>query len=340
MGASALTDSISTRRTGRAAAWLLALGLSLLPVVGKATPAVDFPQWLETLRQEAVTKGISAPTLELALTGIAPIPRILELDAKQPERTISFDTYLSRTVTKQRIAKARELYRTHHALLEKVGRQYGVQPRFIVALWGMETDFGRNMGGFKVVDALATLAYDGRRSAYFRKELLEALQIIDEGHITADRMLGSWAGAMGQSQFMPSSFLRYAQDFNGDGRRDIWGTPADVFASAANYLSKVGWRMDQTWGREVKLPKGNAAAGWTGFDKAQPLTVWAKRGVRQMNGKPLPAASLSASLVLPDGPGGKAYLVYENYRTIMDWNRSTYFATAVGILADHIGAGV
>jgi len=335
-----LISRTSNRRNGWTGGLLLALALVTGSAAAQPVQQVDFQQWLGSLRREALDKGISQGIVVATLTDLQPIARILELDAKQPERTISFDTYLARTVTKQRIARARELYRTHHNLLLKVAGRYGVQPRFIVALWGMETDFGRNMGGFKVVDALATLAYEGRRSAYFRQELLEALQILDQGHITPERMLGSWAGAMGQSQFMPSSFLRYAQDFDGDGRRDIWGTPADVFASAANYLSKVGWRMDQNWGREVKLPKKGDSASWVGLDKAQNLSVWANRGVRQANGKPLPAAALSAALVLPDGPGGKAYLVYENYRTIMNWNRSTYFATAVGILADHIGAGV
>lgn len=308
-----------------------------MTAVGPARATPEFAPWLADLQQEALASGISPQTVTATLTGIQPIPRILELDAKQPEGTISFDTYLTRAVTKQRIAKGRALYRQHGALLRQVGARYGVQPRFIVALWGMETDFGRNMGGFKVVDALATLAYDGRRSAFFRKELLVALKILDEGHITPERMLGSWAGAMGQSQFMPSSFLNYAQDFDGDGRRDIWGTHADVFASAANYLSKVGWRMDQTWGRAVRPPAKGDLAAWTGLDKAQPLAVWAQRGFRREDGGKLPQAAMNAALVMPDGPTGKAFLVYDNYRTIMDWNRSTYFATAVGILADHIG---
>lgn len=304
-----------------------------------AMAAPDFQQWLGELKQEALRDGIRPGTTDKALAGVEPIARILELDQRQPERTISFDTYLSRAVTPARIRKAREKLKANQALLERVGRHYGVQPRFIVALWGMETDFGGNMGGFNVVHALATLAYDGRRSSFFRGELLKALRILDEGHIAPERMLGSWAGAMGQCQFMPSSFFRFAQDFDGDGRRDIWGTPADVFASAANYLKTVGWKADQTWGRAVRLPKGGDSASWAGLDKFQPLAVWAKRGLRGADGKPLPKSALDAALVMPDGPKGKAFLVYGNYRTIMDWNRSTYFATAVGILADHIGAG-
>lgn len=315
---------------------MLLTGLAVTP----ALAAPDFQQWLGDLKAEAVRDGVRPATLDAALAGIAPIPRILELDGKQPERTVTFDTYLSRSVTPARIRNARERMVTHKALLAQVSRKYGVPARFIVALWGMETDFGGNMGGFKVVDALATLAYDGRRSAFFRGELLKALRILDEGHITPDRMLGSWAGAMGQCQFMPSSFFKYAQDGDGDGHRDIWTTPADVFASAANYLATVGWKTDQTWGRAVRLPKGADSAAWAGLDKqALPLSAWGRRGLRSADGKPLPKANMEAWLVQPDGPKGKAFLVYGNYRTIMDWNRSTYFATAVGILADHIGSG-
>lgn len=330
---------LSSPRTSSVRFWLLPVLAALLaPIPAQATP--EFQPWLEALRADAANQGISEGTIKAALTGIEPIARILELDAKQPERTISFETYLLRSVTKARIKKARELMQTHKSLLTRVSARYGVQPRFIVALWGMETDFGRNTGGFKVVDALATLAYDGRRSAYFRGELLKALRILDEGHIAPDRMLGSWAGAMGQCQFMPSSFYNYAQDFNGDGKRDIWNTHDDVFASAANYLSTVGWSKDLNWGRAVRLPKGADSAAWAGTDKpAQPLSVWAKRNLRTAEGKPLPKAAVDAHLVMPDGPGGRAFLVYANYRTIMHWNRSTYFATAVGILADHIGAG-
>lgn len=322
--------------------WLVPVGALLAGALFTPTvhAAPEFQQWLGDLRLEALREGIRPDTVDTALAGITPIPRILELDGKQPERTISFDTYLSRAVTKTRIRKARERMVTHRALLQQVSAKYGVPARFIVALWGMETDFGGNMGGFKVVDALATLAYDGRRSAFFRGELLKALRILDEGHIAPDRMMGSWAGAMGQCQFMPSSFFKFAQDGNADGKRDIWTTHADVFASAANYLATVGWKTDQTWGRAVRLPKGADSTAWAGLDKAgQPLAVWAKRGLRTADGRPLPKAAMDAWLVQPDGPKGRAFLVYANYRTIMDWNRSTYFATAVGILADHIGAG-
>lgn len=317
---------------------VLLTGLHLLTAMPAAQAAEDFGSWMTTLRQDAQTAGISQKTLDSALSGVQPLPRVLELDRKQPEGRISFATYLDKVVTAGRVKTARERYNQHRALLTAIGKQYGVQPRFIVALWAIETDFGRNTGGFKVVDALVTLAYDGRRSAYFRRELMAALRILDEGHTTPDRMRGSWAGAMGQCQFMPTSFLKYAQDHDGDGHRDIWDSHGDVFASAARYLSTVGWNAGQTWGREVRLP-ATFDPGKVGLTIRRPLHDWARDGVRRQDGKPLPAVSLMASLVMPDGPGGRAFLVYDNYRTIMDWNRSTYFATAVGLLADRIGDG-
>ncbi|XDZ66847.1 lytic transglycosylase domain-containing protein [Alphaproteobacteria bacterium LSUCC0684] len=299
----------------------------------------SFDSWLANLRKEAISKGISEATLDAALTGIEPIPRVIELDRKQPEFTLTFAEYLNLVVPDSRKERARDRFRTHQDLLTKIGKKYGVQPRFIVALWGIETDFGRVMGSFKVIPALASLAYDGRRSEFFRKELFYALQVINEGHITADAMMGSWAGAMGQSQFMPSSFIRYAQDYDGDGRRDIWGTQGDVFASAANYLKQVGWRDDITWGREVRLPKSGAAAAdnamalhdaktWKG------LNDWAGLGVTRADGSALPERNIEARLVLPDGKDGRAYLVYRNFEAILKWNRSNYFAIAVGTLSD------
>jgi len=297
----------------------------------------EFAAWLEGVKREALAEGISSRTVQAALAGVEPIPRILELDRRQPEKTISFNEYVKRTINQARIDRGRHLLREHGSDLDRIGRKYGIQPRFIVALWGIETDFGRNMGGFKVVDALATLAHDGRRSSYFRKELLAALRILDQGHIARDAMRGSWAGAMGQSQFMPTTFLKYAQDYDGDGRRDIWSTRLDVFASAANYLTSVGWDPTKTWGREVRLPKQVDAAKLIGLETRKPLAEWARLGVRQTDGGALPTADLDASLVMPDGPDGRAFLVYDNYRTIMHWNRSTYFATTVGLLADLIG---
>lgn len=312
----------------------------------------DFAAWLEALRAEALSRGISRDTVAVALDGVQPVPRILELDQRQPEFTLTLRQYLDRAVSDVRVKQGRARYAANRALLEEVGHKFGVQPRFIVALWGIETNFGQNQGGFPVVQALATLAFDGRRSAYFRGELFNALKILDEDHIKPAAMIGSWAGAMGQSQFMPSSFLTFAVDYDGDGRRDIWSTPADVFASAANYLKKSGWHDDQTWGREVKLPANFGAtlqqvmpatppAGCRAqrfISERKPLREWQKLGVRRADGGPLPQRDILASLAVPEGEQGPALLVYENFRTTLKWNCSILFATAVGTLADRIAA--
>lgn len=300
--------------------------------------AAEFDTWLKDLRAEAQGRGITTATLDGALNGISLIPRVVELDRKQPEFTLTYTQYRDRVVPRSRINKGRRKLAENRALLEKIGKKIGVQPRFIVALWGIETDFGRVTGGFKVIPALATLAFDGRRSAYFRKELHNALRILNEGHITPKAMVGSWAGAMGQCQFMPSSFLAHAIDYDGDGRRDIWTTRADVFASAANYLAKSGWRADQTWGREVTLPSDFDPA-MANLKVKKLIGGWQALGVRRVDGSDLPTRQLSASIVLPEkGKMSPAYMVYKNYRTTLLWNRSTYFALAVGLLADGIGA--
>jgi len=322
------------RARGLAAAVLLAL----LTGFGAAEAAEPFAQWLDAFKTEARQAGISETTLDRAFADVAPLPRVIELDRRQPETRLTFEEYLERVVPPSRIAEGRKRYLEHQDLLQAVSRKFGVQARFIVALWGIESDFGRNTGGYSVVAALATLAYEGRRGEFFRGELINALKILDEGHVTPSDMIGSWAGAMGQSQFMPSSFRAYAQDFDGDGRRDIWTTAADVFASAANYLARAGWRNDQTWGREVKLP-GTFDSALASLDVAKPLEQWQALGLRRPDGSDLPGHSLRASVVIPPKSGpGTAFIVYDNYRTILRWNRSTYFAIAVGRLADEIAS--
>jgi membrane-bound lytic murein transglycosylase B len=263
---------------------------------------------------------------------------VVELDRRQPEFTLTLEQYLSRVVSERRVRKGRQRLVKHREILREVSAKFGVQPRFILALWGIETDYGRLKGGFSVIPALATLAYDGRRSAYFRKELFNALTIIDQGHITAENMIGSWAGAMGQNQFMPSSFLRYAVDYDGDGRRDIWTNTKDVFASTANYLHRVGWRDDQTWGRAVRIPDG-FDPGLLGLKVKKALAEWQALGVRRSDGTDLPSRNLTASLVRPGKDKGPVFVVYGNYRAILKWNRAHFFATAVGQLADRIAGG-
>ena len=322
---------------------LLAPGVLALLTWSAATLApaaadTRFQRWLEELRLEARATGMRREILDRALTGIRPIPRVVELDRRQPEFTLTFREYMDRVVPEARVRRGRAKLRENGPLIGRIARTYGVQERFIVAFWGIETDFGRVTGSFPVVASLVTLAYDGRRSAFFRRELLNALRILDEGHVEVSAMLGSWAGAMGQPQFMPSTFVAFAVDGDGDGRKDIWTSKADVFASAANYLSKSGWKGDQTWGRPVQLP-GGFDVDLADLKIIKRIGAWQKLGVRRSNGAALPTRDLPASVILADRPNGPAFLVYNNYRTILKWNRSTFFAIAVGSLADGIGDG-
>ncbi len=314
--------------------------LALLLVLGfaGAAAAAPFADWLVALRKQAAAEGISQPTLDAALGKLQPIPEVLDLDKNQPEFTLTFAQYLAKVVTEERVARGRALMAEYGPTLEKAGAEFGVQPRFIVALWAVESDYGRVTGGYSVIAALATLAYDSGRRDFFRKELIDALHIVDQRNITVDLMTGSWAGAMGQCQFMPSSFRRYAVDFDGDGRRDIWTSQPDVFASIANYLASFHWRHDQNWGREVRLPP-KFDARLIDLKREKALSEWQRLGLRNPDGSDLPKADLTASLVAPDGPTGPAYLVYSNYRIVMRWNRSTYFATSVGLLADRLAGG-
>lgn len=309
--------------------------LTLLICVPAFAATQSFDSWLARFKTEALNAGVSSATVSAALTGIQPIQKVIDLDRKQPEMKKTFAQYKKDIVNPTRIQKGRELMRQHAADLAEVERQYGVAPQYVIALWGIETNFGTNTGGFKVVPALATLAWEGRRADFFKKELMNALKIIDAGHISAADMKGSWAGAMGQNQFMPSSFNAYAVDGNGDGRRDIWGTRADVFASTANYLMKSGWKSGERWGRAVSIPS-NFPKDLIGPKIRKPMEEWKRMGVTLPNGSSLPSDNISASIVAPDGVAGEAYIVYNNYQTIMAWNRSTYFATSVGLLADSI----
>jgi membrane-bound lytic murein transglycosylase B len=316
-----------------AAAWVAAISAGLLPA---AANEIDFATWLGSFKAEARSHGISERTLQSALGHVTPIARVIELDHKQPEFTLTFDEYIARVVPQARVDKGRELLAKNRGLLERIASRYGVQPRFVVALWGIESDYGRVTGDFPVVDALATLAYDGRRSGYFRGELLDALTILERGYIDLTSLRGSWAGAMGQNQFMPSSYLHYAVDFDGKGQRDIWHNPADVFASTANYLSQLGWRADESWGRPVKLPK-EFNESFADLSVQKQLVEWNAIGVRTSDGTLLPDRPPTASIVIPEGVDGPAFLAYGNFRALMKWNRSVFFAVGVGLLADRVG---
>jgi membrane-bound lytic murein transglycosylase B len=296
----------------------------------------EFAQWLAGVKHDAAAQGISAAVVDSALGQVAPIPRVLELDQKQPESTLTLLQYLASVVPPARIEKGSKLKAENRALLRAVSDTYGVPAKTIMALWAIESGFGLSTGGFKVVGALTTLAFDGRRPDLFRAELIDALKILDRGQLTPDDLKGSWAGAMGQVQFMPSTYLNYAVNYRHEGQPDIWGNRGDVFASAANYLASIGWKRNESWGREVRLP-ARFDDELIGLPNRRSVTEWSRLGVRTAAGGKLPASAIEGSIVAPDGPGGRAFLVYDNFRAIMKWNRSTYFALAVGLLGDGIG---
>ncbi|MDE0479678.1 MAG: lytic murein transglycosylase [Gammaproteobacteria bacterium] len=291
-----------------------------------------FAEWLDELRAEALALGISAETLT-ALDGIAPLERVLELDGSQPEFVQTFTRYIELRVTPNQIARGQALLREHAALLADVQARYGIQPHYLVAFWAIESNFGSATGGFSVLEALATLAYDPRRAEFFREQLLTALQIIDDGHIPPERMTGSWAGAMGQLQFLPTVFRNYAVDGDGDDRADIWNSLPDVFYSAANFISQSGWRGDERWGREVLLPE-NFDYSLVGTRNLKPLAEWREMGLRTISGDPIPVADMRAAVALPAGAAGPAFLTYNNFRVTMLYNPSVFYAITVGYLAD------
>lgn len=317
------------------AAPLLAAALGDAPAVAADG---NWQGFLDGIRRDAVARGIRRATVDYTLREVQYLPHVIELDRRQPERTMTFEEFIAKSVTPERKEQARQAARDNRILLDQVYRTYRVQPRFIVALWGVESAFGRITGNYLVPSALATLAYDGRRGSLFRSELLAALRIIDAGDIRADQMLGSWAGAMGQCQFMPTTFLRYAVDFDRDGRRDIWNDRADVLGSIANYIGHLGWHSDQGWGETAWVPQ-NFDTRYSGFGIRYPVAEWERMGVRLANGGARAGRGTEASLVLPDGKSGTALLVYDNFRAIMRWNKSTFFAAAVGYLADSVTRG-
>ncbi|MBU0483357.1 MAG: lytic murein transglycosylase [Proteobacteria bacterium] len=317
----------------RALFLIVSMVILFSPVLSQAQ-SNDLDSWLLGLRQEAAMEGISASTLDNALAHVKLRKEIFEKDRNQPEFKLTLAQYLARIVSEERVKKGWLNFNQHRVLLEKIAARYQVQPRFLVALWGMESDFGRLPGEEPVISSLVTLAYDQRRSVYFRKELLHALHILDDGLIPLSRLNGSWAGAMGGLQFMPSSFRDYAIDDDQDGMIDLWTNHRDLFASGANYLSRSGWRSDHTWGREVVMTK-EIRGDFIGHGCVKRLDEWQALGVRRLNGDDLPSRyDLVASLVMPENSAGRTFLAYDNYRVLLKWNRSDYFAIAVGLLSD------
>ena len=318
--------------------WLLVLlAAGLAGPVSAAEPKIPFSQWLDGVRQEAKAAGMTSAFLDAVLAGARPIKRVIELDRRQPEFTLTFWNYLNKSVNAARIAGGREMLAKHRALLQQTARRFGVQPRFIVAFWGLESNYGKYTGAFPLIGAVATLAHDPRRSRFFRGQLLAALTIMSRGDVPL-KVKGSWAGAMGNFQFIPTTYKDFAIDADGDGRRDLWNSFPDMFASAANYLQRSGWRRGWSWGREVKLPKGFEFAQ-TGLGVRKTLGQWRALGIRRIDGGELPKGEARASVILPAGYEGPAFLVYQNYRTILNWNRSLLYAIAVGHLADRLVGG-
>jgi membrane-bound lytic murein transglycosylase B len=310
--------------------------------------AVPFEEWLASLRADALAKGISQGTVDAALGSLEPLPVVVERDRTQAELTLTLDQYVQRRVPPRAVRTAREMASKHRADLQRASDRFGVPRSVIVAIWGLESNFGRFQGVRPTVATLATLAYDGRRATLFRDELFAALRIIDNGDVAPDALKGSWAGAMGQSQFMPSSYRKWAVDGNGDGRRDIWTSLPDVFASVANYLKEHGWTKDQRWGREVRLGDqiaaqvaaavplrlSGACQAERDLTEPRPLADWRKLGVTLRSGARLPASEIPASLVRVDT---RSFLVYPNYEALLAYNCAHRYALSIGILADRIG---
>jgi len=314
--------------------FLLLAALAAVPVHAQS----GFDSWLAAFRQDAGAQGISPATLDAALSDIAPIERVVELDRRQPEFLQAFSDYLERRVTANQVARGQALLQEHAALFDAVERQYGVPRAVLMAFWGLETNYGATLGSFNIPASLATLAYDGRRSEFFRSQLLDALRIIDAGHVAAADMSGSWAGAMGHMQFMPSTFRAYAVDGDGDGRIDLWQSLPDAMHSAANYLQRAGWRADELVALEVRLPQG---FDWRKARAAHrlPAAAWTALGVLAADGTALPAVAGKAAIVLPQGWQGPAFMVLDNFDVVMQWNRSLSYALTVAQLARQLAGG-
>lgn len=320
---------------------LVSLGLMSCTNTFAGTSQQDYDSWLNQLKKEMHEKGISNKTLDkvYAKNYYPSTQKIVKIDRKQNEFVLSTSEYINRVVNPQRVKTAQEKYKEYYPKLRKISKQYGVQPQYIVAFWAVETNFGQNFGGYNVFEALTVLSYDNRRPKFFKQELYNALLIADKQNIDIEKMESSWAGAMGNFQFMPSTYNRYAVDYNKDGKIDIWGSFDDAAASAANYLSNIGWDKNAKWGEEVIVP-WNFDFSQTGYKKMKKISEWKKLGVRRANNKNLQYANnISASLIAPEGKKGKIYLVLNNFDNIMQWNRSENYALSIGILADYIQSG-
>ncbi|MGL4859354.1 MAG: lytic murein transglycosylase [Enterobacteriaceae bacterium] len=305
-------------------------------VIGFDGPRVEseFPVYIEKLKEYALQHGIDAKTVDDAFSQVHFVSRAIKSDRGQLEKKITLDIYLQRVLPASKIAQTRQKYQEYYSQLQSAGTRYGVDASVIAALWGMESSFGRIQGKEDIISAMSTLAFEGRREAFFVRELMAALQILQKGYIDREQLKGSWAGAMGQCQFMPSSYLKYGVDSDGTGHIDIWNNTRDIFASMANYLATEGWQEGQPWGEQIILPAGfsHELEGVTP-EKAKSVAQWRDMGIRAQSGQPLPDIA-QAWIIIPEDNQGRAFMVYDNFRTLMHWNRSYFFAISVGMLSD------
>jgi membrane-bound lytic murein transglycosylase B len=331
------------RRLPRRRLLAAAVAAVTVPAIARAgvireptAPSADesFHAYIAGVKAEARRLGISQSTLDRAFANVHLNRRAIDLDRHQPEFHLTWDQYRLRIVSPARIAKGRELYAKHHALLRAIETRYGVPPGIIIGIWGLESNYGVEMGSFNVIEGLASLAWEGRREEFFRSELMDALKILEHGDIAPEQMIGSYAGAMGQTQFMPDSFLKYAVDYGGNGRRDIWNDIGDVFASTAHYLQQEGWRSDVPWGVAVQLP-ANLPPAALGRNNRRLTREWAALGVRRTGGHPFAGPDVQAAIVVPGDTPNEAYLVYwPNFLALRRYNPSDFYDISVGLIGD------
>lgn len=315
--------------------------LLLAATTALASPAVaqnGFQDCLQNIRAEALRQGVPAATIDAAFRGLAPDPKVLDLDARQPEFTLTYGKYIANAITPDRVAKGQQKLAQYRGLLDALQREYGVPGQYLVAFWGVETNYGAYMGDFSALRSVATLACMTKRTEFFSNETVQALRILADNHMTTQQMKGSWAGAMGNMQFMPSTFTRYAVDRDGNGRIDIWNSMPDAFASAANFLRGIGFRPGLPAAEEVFLPP-NFPLDQADTTVEKPVRAWAALGVKRAAGGPLPASDEPAAIILPAGWRGPAFILYPNFKAVMNWNRSTLYALSVSILAQQIAGG-
>jgi len=315
--------------------------LLLAATTAIASPALaqsDFQACLQNIRADAASQGVPADTIDTAFRGLTPDQKVIDLDSRQPEFSLTYGRYIGNAITPDRIAKGQQRLQQYRGLLGELEREYGVAPQYLVAFWGVETNYGGFMGDFSALRSVATLACMTKRTAFFANETIQALKILANNHMTTQQMKGSWAGAMGNMQFMPSTFTKWAVDRDGNGRIDIWSSMPDAFASAANFLRGIGFKPGLPAADEVTLPQ-NFPLEQADSTVDKPVRAWAAMGVKRAGGAALPASDEPASIILPAGWRGPAFILYPNFKAVMNWNRSTLYALSVTILAQQIAGG-